>query len=175
MSLPLHLWRPLKPIGERSASSTSLVEPACLQLVRAARAFRKGVQARHVPANARSSHHREPVPRLAAVDDVISSACNGAPSRAELPLPSSSLHPHADTVQWCRTHIVHNSIHHASCHVHILTARMNRRALVQGHPRVGHLSSSRHTHHAHSHTRSHTHMPAHAPTHMHTHTDTHSL
>ena len=37
--------------------------------------------------------------RLAAADDVISSAYNGAPSQAELPLPSSSLHPHTDTVQ----------------------------------------------------------------------------
>ena len=65
------------------------------------------------------------------------------------PLPQH--HPHSTlTLTPCRTHTVHNSIHHASCHVHILTARMNRRALVQGHPRVGHLSSSRH---AHSHTR----------------------
>ena len=161
MSLPLHLWRPLKPIGERSASSTSLVEPACLQLVRAARAFRKGVQARHVPANARSSHHREPVPRLAAVDDVISSACNGAPSRAERPLPSSYLNPHADTVQ-----NTHRAEFHSSC---LLPCAHSDCTYEPPCACAG--ASTRRTSvlvEAHS-PRSLTHA------HMHTHTDTHSL
>ena len=35
-----------------------------------------------------------------------------------------------------RAHTMHNSIPHASCHVHILTARVHR-ALVQRHPRAG--------------------------------------
>ena len=161
MSLPLHLWRPLKPIGERSASSTSLVEPACLQLVRAARAFRKGVQARHVPANARSSHHREPVPRLAAVDDVISSACNGAPSRAERPLPSSYLNPHADTVQ-----NTHRAEFHSSC----LLPCAHSDCTYEPPCACAGASTSRTSVLVEAHSpRSLTHA------HMHTHTDTHSL
>ncbi len=128
----------------------------CLQLVRAARAFRKGVQARHVPANARSSHHREPVPRLAAVDDVISSACNGAPSRAERPLPSSSLHPHTDTVHapkplhphcagCCGSQCAHESAYSSSDRPHAYTRAQDTQP---SHPaRRAATARSRHTSH----------------------------
>jgi hypothetical protein len=110
---------------------------------RSARAFRRGTcQPTHDPATtaSRSRDWR----RSTTLSRQRATVRHHEPS-GPCPHPTSTL-----TLTPCRTHTVHNSIHHASCHVHIPTARMNRRALVQGHPRVGHLSSSRH---AHSHTR----------------------
>ena len=94
--------------------------------------------------------------RLAAVDDVISSACNGAPSRAELPLPSSSLHPHTDTVHapkplhphcvgCCGSQCAHKSAYSSSDRPHAYTRAQDTQP---SHPaRRAATARSRHTSH----------------------------
>ena len=94
--------------------------------------------------------------RLAAVDDVISSACNGAPSRAELPLPSSSLHPHTDTVHapkplhphcvgCCGSQCAHESAYSSSDRPHAYTRAQDTQP---SHPaRRAATARSRHTSH----------------------------